>query len=87
MACFLFYIFLKDFVFFKIFQNSSFKEHLRVNTFTSYRNRSTDVKTKPMDWFLYDKDLRERVIHFLAITGSFNVETTHLYCCFKQVAA
>ena len=82
MACFLFYIFLKDFVFFKIFQNSSFKEHLRVNTFTSYRNRSTDVKTKPMDWFLYDKDLRERVIHFLAITGSFKFRNNTLVLLF-----
>ena len=82
MACFLFYIFLKDFVFFKIFQNSSFEEHLRVNTFTSYRNRSTDVKTKPMDWFLYDKDLRERVIHFLAITGSFKCRNNTLVLLF-----
>ena len=28
----------------------------------SYRNQSTDLQNKSMDWFLYDKDLRhERV--------------------------
>ena len=46
----------------------------------SYRNKSTDLLCKPMDWFLYDLDLHnERVIeentpcHLCWISSSFSL--------------
>ena len=47
----------------------------------SSRNHSIDLQSKPMDWFLYDSDLRhERVNSKLAFT--FNIEISELkYFC------
>ena len=58
----------------KILRTAFFKEHLgrlllRVTLSwlrpLSYRNQSIDLRSKSIDWFLYDNDLRhERVNHF-----------------------
>ena len=37
-----------------------------------YRNRSIDLQSKSMDWFLYDRDLRHERVNERSISGSFD---------------
>ena len=42
----------------------NFKDSLTLSWWRSpsYRNQFTDFQSKPMDWFLYDRDLRHEIV-------------------------
>ena len=47
--------------------------------YLSYRNRSTDLHSKSMDWFLYDRDLRHQRVQNIIRTflGHKSMMATH----------
>ena len=59
---------------------------MKINSFMtkllSYRNRPINFQSKSLDWFLYDKDLRQKSYVFpwpiSAHNVAIHVETSHL---------
>ena len=45
----------------------------------TYRNKSIDLQSKSMDWFLYDNDLRHERVECNLV---WYLDSTVIYCCF-----